>query len=85
MSGSPPQRCRVASRLIPREWFVWSSGVSMRAEDKTNMKRLMRKTRFRVPGETTRARFVRLRAVIEHGLRAHPAAGASGDKVVANA
>ena len=55
----------MASRLIPSSWLRWTSGAEMRPQDVAGMRRLMRKTRFRVPGESQRERFVRFRAVIE--------------------
>jgi hypothetical protein len=59
----------MASRLIPAAWFIWSDGRLMGEANITGMRRLMRKTSFRQPGETTRARFARLRGVVEAGIK----------------
>lgn len=59
----------MSTRLIPAYWFRWSSGVAMFPSDIAGMRRLMRKTRFRVAGESARERFVRLRGIIEAGAR----------------
>jgi hypothetical protein len=59
----------MASRLIPAAWFAWSDGRLMEDASIAGMRRLMRKTSLREPGETSRARFVRLREVIEVGIK----------------
>jgi hypothetical protein len=41
----------------------------MRPSDIAGMRRVMRKTEFRIPNEPMRARFVRLRAVVEASAR----------------
>ena len=59
----------MSSRILRPEWFVWSSGEAMSAEDRASMRRLMAKSRLRVPGETTRQRFRRLREILQWGHR----------------
>jgi len=74
----------MASRLLPASWFSWSDGSDMTSEVRASMKRVMRKTSLRVAGETTRERFVRVRAVIEAGLRRRAAERLNGKMKIEN-